>query len=127
MNLVSRSFGRCLCNRLLSGCTIRFSDRLFWCNVTIKFLRCGAFSAVRVISDTQHVAEGTWACCFSNYNDYVTHFSSTEQMLSWYPNSTLLCMLHIQPSQWYFQNFRLTQPVNPTPTQKKKLNFNSTG
>jgi hypothetical protein len=23
-----------------------------------------------------------------------------EQMLSWYPNSTLLCMLHMQPSQW---------------------------
>jgi hypothetical protein len=23
-----------------------------------------------------------------------------EQMLSWYPNSTLRCMLHIQPSQW---------------------------
>jgi hypothetical protein len=23
-----------------------------------------------------------------------------EQMLSWYPNSTLHSMLHIQPSQW---------------------------
>jgi hypothetical protein len=23
-----------------------------------------------------------------------------EQMLSWYPNSTLHCMLHMQPSQW---------------------------
>jgi hypothetical protein len=23
-----------------------------------------------------------------------------EQMLSWYPNSTLHCMLPIQPSQW---------------------------
>jgi hypothetical protein len=23
-----------------------------------------------------------------------------EQMLSWYPNSTLYCMLHMQPSQW---------------------------
>jgi hypothetical protein len=24
----------------------------------------------------------------------------SEQMLSWYPNSTLHCMLHMQPSQW---------------------------
>jgi hypothetical protein len=23
-----------------------------------------------------------------------------EQILSWYPNSTLHCMLHMQPSQW---------------------------
>jgi hypothetical protein len=23
-----------------------------------------------------------------------------EQMLSWYPNSTLHCLLHMQPSQW---------------------------
>jgi hypothetical protein len=23
-----------------------------------------------------------------------------EQMLSWYPNSTLRCMLHMQPSEW---------------------------
>jgi hypothetical protein len=29
-----------------------------------------------------------------------------EQMLRWYPNSTLLCMLHMQPSQWQLPNFR---------------------
>jgi hypothetical protein len=27
-------------------------------------------------------------------------FLGTEQMLSWYPNSTLNCMLLMQPSQW---------------------------
>jgi hypothetical protein len=27
-------------------------------------------------------------------------FLVQEQMLSWYPNSTLYCMLHMQPSQW---------------------------
>jgi hypothetical protein len=27
-------------------------------------------------------------------------------MLSWYPNSTLHCMLHIQPSQWQHKQFR---------------------
>jgi hypothetical protein len=27
-------------------------------------------------------------------------FLAPEQMLSWYPNSTLHCMLPMQPSQW---------------------------
>jgi hypothetical protein len=31
-----------------------------------------------------------------------------EQMLSWYPNSTLRCMLPMQPSQWQHEEFRPT-------------------
>jgi hypothetical protein len=42
-----------------------------------------------------------------------------EQMRSWYPNSRLLFLLDMQPAQWQFKNFRLTQPVNP-PTQRQQ-------
>jgi hypothetical protein len=30
-NVVGRSFGRCLCNRLLSGSSMRFTTRPFGC------------------------------------------------------------------------------------------------
>jgi hypothetical protein len=36
--------------------------------------------------------------------------SVLEQMLSWYQNSTLHCLLHMQPSQWKHQHFALTWP-----------------
>jgi hypothetical protein len=29
----------------------------------------------------------------------------------WYPNSTLYCMLHMQPSQWQHKKFRLNVPI----------------
>jgi hypothetical protein len=34
-----------------------------------------------------------------------------EQMLSWYHNSKLHCMLHMQPSQWQHYKFRLNVPL----------------
>jgi hypothetical protein len=44
-NLVGRSFGRCLRNRLLSGCSMRFTTRPFVCaRATIEELLDALFS-----------------------------------------------------------------------------------
>jgi hypothetical protein len=42
-----------------------------------------------------------------HFNEGFPWFSSVlQQMLSWYPNSTLHCMLHMQPSQMVTSKFR---------------------
>jgi hypothetical protein len=40
-------------------------------------------------------------------------FLVPEQMLNWYPNSTLHCMLHMQPSHGNIKSFALMYPPPP--------------
>jgi hypothetical protein len=44
--------------------------------------------------------------------DFPWFSSVLEQMLSWYPNFTLHCMLHMQPSHWYVKISLLYNPPN---------------